>query len=131
SALAALVGLVAIGGLLLYLETRQRSRIAAYALGRRMGLTRATHLRSLLAELATLLITAFLVGGALAWAAVLLVYRRLDVDTNRPPGPLLTVPTAALLGGGLAVLAVAAAASLYAQRAADRNNVAEVLRLGG
>ena len=36
SALTALVGLVAIGGLLLYLETRQRSRTASYALGRRM-----------------------------------------------------------------------------------------------
>ncbi len=131
SALAALVGLVAIGGLLLYLETRQRSRIAAYALGRRMGLTRATHLRSLLAELTTLLTTAFTVGAGLAWVAVLLVYHRLDVDKNRPPGPLLTVPTAALLGGAVAVLAVAAAASLYAQRAADRTNVAQVLRLGG
>jgi len=131
AALAALVGLVAIGGLLLYLETRQRSRIAAYALGRRMGLTRATHLRSLLAEFGTLLITAFAVGAGLAWVAVLLVYHRLDVDKNRPPGPLLTVPTAALLGGALAVLLVVAAASLYAQRAADRTNVAQVLRLGG
>ncbi len=131
SALAALVGLVAIGGLLLYLETRQRSRIAAYALGRRMGLTRATHLRSLLAELTTLLTTAFTVGAGLAWVAVLLVYHRLDVDKNRPPGPLLTVPTAALLGGAVAVLLVATAASVYAQRAADRNKPAEVLRLGG
>ncbi|MEN3357561.1 MAG: putative transport system permease protein, partial [Mycobacteriales bacterium] len=69
--------------------------------------------------------------AALAWAAVLLVYQRLDVDTNRPPAPLLTTPTAALLGGALAVLLVATAASLYAQRAADRNNPAEVLRLGG
>jgi putative ABC transport system permease protein len=131
TALAALVGLVAVGGLLLYLETRQRSRVASYALGRRMGLTRATHLRSLLAELGTLLVAALAVGVGLAWVAVLLVYRRLDVDVSRPPPPLLTVPTAALLGAAVAVVAVTTLAALYAQRAADRTNVAEVLRLGG
>jgi putative ABC transport system permease protein len=131
TALAALVGLVAIGGLLLYLETRQRSRVAAYALGQRMGLTRATHLRSLLAELGTLLVTALVVGTALAWVAVLLVYHRLDVDPTRLPAPLLTVPTAALAGAVAAVAAVTVLAALYAQRAADRRDIAEVLRLGG
>jgi putative ABC transport system permease protein len=130
TALAALVGLVAIGGLLLYLETRQRSRVAAYALGRRMGLSRGTHLRSLLAELGTLLITALVLGTGLAAAAVLLVYRRLNVDPSRPPAPLLTVPTATLIGAGTAVVAITALAAAYAQRAADRTNVAEVLRLG-
>jgi putative ABC transport system permease protein len=130
TALAGLVGVVAIGGLLLYLETRQRSRVASYALGRRMGLTRATHLRSLLAELGTLLAAAFAVGAALAAAAILLVYHRLDVDLLRPPAPLLTVPTAVVLGalGGVAVITVLAA--WYAQRGADRASVAEVLRLG-
>jgi putative ABC transport system permease protein len=130
SALAALVGLVAVGGLLLYLETRQRSRVAAYALGKRMGLTRATHLRSLLAELGTLLITAYLVGIGLAAAAVQLVYRRLDVDLHRPPAPILTVPVVAIVTAGLAVVVIVALASAYAQRAAERTNVAEVLRLG-
>ncbi len=127
---AALVGLVAVGGLLLYLETRQRPRKAAYALGRRMGLTRGTHLRSLLAELGTLLITALVFGAGLAAAAVLLVYRRLNVDPARPPAPLLTVPTATLIGAGVAVAVVTVLAAAYAQRAADRTNVAEVLRLG-
>jgi putative ABC transport system permease protein len=130
SALAALVGLVAIGGLLLYLETRQRSRTAAYALGRRMGLTRGTHLRSLLAELGVLLGLAWVIGAALAWAAVLMVYGRLDIDTDRPPGPLLTVPTAAFAGSLVAVAVVVVLAALYAQRSADRADVAEVLRLG-
>jgi putative ABC transport system permease protein len=131
SALAALVGLVALGGLLLYLETRQRARIASYALGRRMGLTRGTHLRSLLAELGTLLFAAYAVGAALAWVAVLLIYRRLDVDGNRPPTPLLTTPTTAFLGTALAAAVVAVLAALYAQRSADRANPSEVLRLGG
>jgi putative ABC transport system permease protein len=130
SALAALVGLVAIGGLLLYLETRQRSRTASYALGRRMGLTRATHLRSLLAELGVLLGLAWVIGAALASAAVLLVYHRLDIDPSRPPTPLLTVPTLALAGSAIAVAAVVVLAALYAQRSADRADVSEVLRLG-
>ncbi len=130
TALAALVGLVAVGGLLLYLETRQRSRMASYALGRRMGLTRATHLRSLLAELGVLLGLAWVIGAGLAWAAVLMVYGRLDIDPGRLPGPLLTVPTAAFAGSAAAVIVVVVLAALYAQRSADRADVAEVLRLG-
>jgi putative ABC transport system permease protein len=130
SALAALVGLVAIGGLLLYLETRQRSRTASYALGRRMGLTRATHLRSLLAELGVLLGLAWVIGAGLAWAAVLLVYHRLDIDPTRPPTPLLTIPVLALAGSAIAVAVVVVLAALYAQRSADRADVSEVLRLG-
>jgi putative ABC transport system permease protein len=130
SALAALVGLVAVGGLLLYLETRQRSRVASYALGRRMGLTRATHLRSLLAELGVLLGLAWVIGAGLAWTAVLLVYHRLDIDPTRPPGPLLTVPVLAFAGSAVAVAVVVVLAALYAQRSADRADVSEVLRLG-
>ena len=130
TALAALVGLVAVGGLLLYLETRQRTRVASYALGRRMGLTRGTNLRSLAAELGVLLGLAWVVGAGLAWAAVLLVYGRLDIDPSRLPGPLLTVPVAAFAGSAAAVVVVVALTSLYAQRSADRADVAEVLRLG-
>ena len=130
TALAALVGLVAVGGLLLYLETRQRTRIASYALGRRMGLTRGTNLRSLVAELGVLLGLAWVVGAGLAWAAVLMVYGRLDIDAERLPGPLLTVPVAAFAGSAVAVAVVVGLASLYAQRSADRADVAEVLRLG-
>ena len=130
SALAALVGLVAIGGLLLYLETRQRARTASYALGRRMGLTRGTHLRSLLAELGVLLGLAWVVGAGLAWAAVLTVYGRLDIDPTRPPHPLLTVPVLAFAGSAAAVAVVVVLAAFYAQRSADRADVSEVLRLG-
>ncbi len=130
TALAGLVGLVAVAGLLLYLESRQRSRVASYAMGRRMGLSRAVHLRSLLAELGMLLVAAAAVGGVLAWTAVLLVYRSLDVDTARPPPPLLTAPTAAIGGGAVAAVAVTMLAALYAQRSADRTDAAEVLRLG-
>jgi putative ABC transport system permease protein len=94
-----------------------------------MGLTRAIHLRSLLAELGVLLGLAWAIGAGLAWAAVLLVYHRLDIDPTRLPGPLLTVPALAVAGSAAVVAVVAVLASLYAQRSADRTDVSQVLRL--
>ncbi|HST67919.1 MAG TPA: hypothetical protein VLM05_22300, partial [Mycobacteriales bacterium] len=129
TALAGLVGLVAVGALLLYVETRQRSRTAAYALGRRMGLSRATHLRSLLAELGLLLGVAYGVGVGLSRVGLGLVHGLLDVDPARPPTPLLVLPTRVLLGAAIAIAVVATLTALYAQRVADRPHPSEVLRL--
>jgi putative ABC transport system permease protein len=130
TALAGLVGLVSVGALLLYVETRQRTRVAAYALGRRMGLSRATHLRSLFAELGLLLGVAYVVGAVLSRVALGLVHGQLDIDPSRPPGTLLVLPVPVLIGAALAVTVVAVLTSLYAQRVADRTPPAEVLRLG-
>ncbi|MBA2555537.1 MAG: hypothetical protein H0V10_17985, partial [Geodermatophilaceae bacterium] len=129
-ALAALIGAVALGGLLLYLQTRQRTRVAAYALARRMGLTARSHRRSLLAELGSLLGLSVVLGTALGWLAVLTVYRQVELDPTRPPPPLLTLPTATILAAAAATVAVAVLAALYAQRTADRADMAHVLRLG-
>src|SRR4051812_4834040 len=128
SALAVFVGVIAVGGLLLYLEARSRSRVSGYVMARRLGLSRATHLRSLLVELAGVAVTGLLLGGVLAAGAVVLVYRRLDVDRLRPPTPLLDVPWPALALSAAVVVAVAGLAALYAQRAADRADPATVLR---
>lgn len=130
-ALAALVGLIAVGGLLLYLATRQRSRIASYAMGRRMGLTRGAHLRSLLVELGALLVAAWLLGAGLAVAAVFLVYARLDVDPTRRPPPLLTLPVIVFVASAAVVVVVVLLAALSAQRSADRADISEVMRLDG
>jgi putative ABC transport system permease protein len=129
TALAGLVGLVAVGGLLLYLETRQRGRTASYAIGRRMGLSRGTHLRSLLVELGLLLGCAYAVGAGLAAGALGLVHGLLEVDPARPPTPILVLPVPALAGCAAAAAAVTVLAALYAQRAADRTDAAAVLRL--
>ncbi|GAB4082566.1 hypothetical protein GCU67_11365 [Modestobacter muralis] len=128
SALAVFVGVIAVGGLLLYLEARSRTRVSGYVMARRLGLTRAAHLRSLVVELAGVAVVGSLLGGALAAGAVALVYRRLDVDLLRPPTPLLDVPWSALAGSVVVVLVVAGLAALYAQRAADRADPASVLR---
>ncbi|PZA20394.1 hypothetical protein DMO24_15735 [Modestobacter versicolor] len=128
SALAVFVGVIAVGGLLLYLEARSRSRVSGYVMARRLGLTRAAHLRSLLVELGGVAVAGILLGGALAAGAVALVYRRLDVDRVRPPTPLLDVPAPALALSAVVVVVVAGLAALYAQRAADRADPATVLR---
>ncbi|MDQ3717493.1 MAG: ABC transporter permease [Actinomycetota bacterium] len=130
-ALAAFVGVIAIGGLLLYLETRQRKRTASYAMARRMGLTRWTHFRSLLAELGSVLAVAGIVGVGLAAAACTMAYRRLDVDPIREPSPLLAIPWITLAAIAVAAIVVAFLTAVYAQRRSDRVNPAEVLRLGG
>jgi putative ABC transport system permease protein len=128
-ALGVLTGLITAGGLLLYLETRQRSRRAAYALSRRMGLSRAAHLGSLLAEVGGTLLGGFAIGVGLSSVAARLVYLRLDALPSVPPVPLLRTPVLALTGTAAAVLAVTWLAAWMAQRSADRTNLAEVLRL--
>ena len=130
-ALAAFVGVIAIGGLLLYLETRQRKRTASYAMARRMGLTRWAHLRSLLAELGTVLAVAGVIGVSLAGAAIAMAYRRLDVDPIREPSPLLAIPWLTLAAIALVAVIVGFATAAYAQHRSDSANPAEVLRLGG
>jgi len=128
-ALAGLIGIIGAGGLLLYLETRQRTRIASYALARRMGLTGGTHFRSLLLELGGLLGAAALVGAAAGWTVVLAVYRLIDIDPNRPPGPLLTAPTGALVTGAVTAAVTVFLAAGYAHYSAVRANPAQVVRL--
>ena len=128
-ALGVLTGLITAGGLLLYLETRQRGRRAAYALSRRMGLSRAAHLGSLLAEVGGTLLGGFAIGVGLSLVAARLVYLRLDALPTVPPVPLLRAPVAAVAGTAAAVLAVTWLAAWMAQRSADRTNLAEVLRL--
>jgi putative ABC transport system permease protein len=128
SALAVFVGVIAVGGLLLYLEARSRTRVSGYVMARRLGLSKAAHLRSLIVELGGVAIAGLLLGAVLAAAAVSVVYRRLDVDLVRPPTPLLDVPWTAVGLTALAAVVVAVLAALYAQRAADRADPASVLR---
>jgi putative ABC transport system permease protein len=126
-----LTGLIAVGGLLLYLESRTRARVASYVLSRRMGLRRRSHLASLGAELGVLLGAGLLVGAGLAVAAAYAVHGRLDVAPALAPGPLMPVPIAALVGVAGAVLVVGALGATGAQVSADRVRPAEVMRFDG
>ena len=131
SALGALAGAVALAGLVLYAQARQRDRVVAYALTRRMGLSRGAHRRSVLWELAGLLLFALVLGASLAVVASLAVYRRLDPLPELPPTPQLQLPGVLLGATLLGALLAALAGAFLVQRAADRANVAEVMRLAG
>jgi putative ABC transport system permease protein len=127
-ALALLTGAIGAGGLLLYLETRTRARRVAYALARRMGLSKAAHLKSLVIEVGGLLVAGLVIGSALAIAATVAAYGRLDLDPYVPPGPLFVVPAVPILLVVLGTLLLGGLAALAAQRSADRSSPAEVLR---
>jgi putative ABC transport system permease protein len=126
-----LTGLITIGGLLLYLEARQRARKVAYVLIRRMGLSRVAHRRSVLVEVGATLLGGCLLGMGLSLVAARLVYPRLDALPDVSPSPLLRTPVAALLATGAATLVASWLAAWTAQRSADRTNAAEVMRLAG
>ncbi len=127
-ALGVAAGLIALVGLVLYLQTRQRAREISYALARRMGLTRGAHRRSVAMELVGMLVTAFLVGAALALLAAVLVYGKLDPLPSLPPNPVLRAPVTVLAGAGAAIVVVAWLGARLVQRRADHANVAEVMR---
>lgn len=130
-ALAAFMAVIGLAGLLLYVETRQRSRTAAYAFVRRMGLTRRGHARAIRRELAVLLGLGSVVGAGLASIAVITSYPRFDIDPMRAPSQLLTLPVLPYaLVVVIAVLTTVAVAA-YVQRVTDRADQSAVLRLGG
>ncbi|MGH9104007.1 MAG: hypothetical protein ACRDYD_13655 [Acidimicrobiales bacterium] len=128
-ALGVLVGVIAVGGLLLYLEARQRSRALAYGLARRMGLSRTGHMASLACELGSLVGLGAVAGGALGWAAVELVDRHLNPLPSLPPVPLVEVPGTVLEVAAAVTVAVAALATAWAQHLSDRARPSALLRL--
>jgi putative ABC transport system permease protein len=130
-ALGILTGLVALGGAVMYLEARQRSREVSYALSRRMGLARSVHRRSVVLELGSILVVSLMIGGLLAWIAARLVYGQLDPIPSIPPPPLFRLPLL-LFGASLAVVVLTSwIGARRVQHAADRARVAEVMRLAG
>jgi putative ABC transport system permease protein len=129
TALGVLTGLIALGGLLLYLEARQRARSVSFALASRMGLTRRAHRRSVALELGVMLAVGSLVGAVFAWVAARTVYGKLDPLPQLPPPPLFRTPFFLF---GLTLAAVVAAAWVGAwrvQRTTERAHIAEVIRV--
>jgi putative ABC transport system permease protein len=122
-------GLLAVVGLVLYLQARQRSRIVSYALSRRMGLANGSHRLSLALELGTMLLAALAIGAVLAIAAAQLVLGDVDPLENIPPAPLFVAPVALIFAAAAALAGIALVGGLLANRAAERANFAEVMRL--
>ena len=128
-AIGAITAAVAVLGLLLYLQARQRDRDVSYALASRMGLSARAHASSVFLEILAMLVAAFVIGVGLAAAAARLILGKLDVLPSAPPPPRFQPPVTliALIGAGVVVVAAIGAAAV--QRHASRSRVSEVLRL--
>lgn len=122
-------GVLALLGLLLYLQARQRSQAIASALARRMGFARGGETLSLCVELVGLLAFAALLGGGVAITAAAPVVRRIDPLPDEPPGPIFTVPILELVLAAAALVLVAVAAGALTSWLARRADVSEALRV--
>lgn len=128
-ALAILIGLVALAGLVFALGARTRKRRVSYVLSRRMGMSKSTHVGSLLVELLTVVGLGWVAGSGLGIGSFGFIYGDLDVYPSLPPGVRFVVP-----GGPLAVSAIIAAAvvmltAIGAHALAERTRPGEILRL--
>lgn len=128
-ALAIMIGLVAVVALVFALAARTRRRTVSYVLSRRMGLTRAAHLRSLLLELAVVAGLGFLVGSGVGAGAFRVIVASLDMYPDLPPGAAFRSPIDTWAIVGAAWCAVVVLAAVGVQLLADRAKPAEILRL--
>ena len=128
-ALGVMTALIALGGIVLYLQSRQRAREVAYALARRMGLSPGEHRRSVVLELVAMLGIGVILGIGLAWGAARLVYAKLDPMSLLPPAPLFRSPLALIGLTALAALLSAWVGAWRVQRTAEKADVTEVMRL--
>jgi putative ABC transport system permease protein len=126
--LGAMAALVALIGLVLYLQARQRGREMTFALSYRMGLSPGSHLIAVLAELACILLVALLIGAALAVSAAFLVFHKLDPLPTLPPSALLKLPLKLVGGILLGILVSSVVGSWLVQRQTERANIAQVMR---
>ncbi|HJQ41486.1 MAG TPA: ABC transporter permease [Jatrophihabitantaceae bacterium] len=128
-ALAIMIGLVAIVGLVFALAARTRRRTVSYVLSRRMGLTRAAHLRSLVFELVLIVGLGYAAGVGVGSAAFRLILDSLDMYPSLPPPASFQAPTSTWALTAAVWAAVVIGATVAVQILADRARPAEILRL--
>lgn len=129
NALGLTAGLLVVAAILIYLQARQRAQVVAYGLSMRMGMQPSGHRRSLLYELAAMLVAAFALASVLALMASWLVARWVDPLAAIPPEPLLTIPTGILPMTLAALLAAAWLGAWLATRRAQTTHLGEVMRV--
>ena len=128
-AVALAAALLVVIVMLMYLQARQRSQLVAFGLSTRMGMTHATHRRSLVLELATMLLTSFVVALGLGALAAWLVVPLLDPLATIPPAPLFVTPVVPIVIGGVALATIAWAGGTATARRAQRVDLGEVMRV--
>jgi putative ABC transport system permease protein len=128
NALVTLIGAVAGGALLLYLDARSRARRVGYVLARRMGLSRTAHLTSIAIELGAAMAVGLAAGVLFSGVATAALSSRFSVDPKPVPHTVLSWPWHSVLIDLAVLLVVLVIAALAAQRASERTPPAEVLR---
>jgi putative ABC transport system permease protein len=120
--------LVALIGMTLYVQARQRARYVSYAISQRMGLTFGGNVLAAFIEITAIMGTAFAVGGALAVIAGWILAPWIDPLPALAPGPSLHPPYPQLWWAFAVTIAAAGVTALVICGRAERANVAQVLR---
>jgi putative ABC transport system permease protein len=129
-ALGLVAGLLALVGLVVYLQVRQRGRVVAFGLARRMGLSTRSHRRALGLELGLAVLAAFVLGLGAALGAARLVMTEVEPLASISPVPLFDPPVLHTALALAVLILVTVGGAALANRSARRANLAEVLRLG-
>jgi putative ABC transport system permease protein len=127
---SALAGLIAIGAVLLYVDTRQRARNLSYALARRMGLTRREHMLAGLIEIGSLTLLGIATGLVAGRIPARQLFSILDAVSETPPPPRWVGAADLALITFLIGLVVSIIATTLAQKTADGADTSELLRHG-
>jgi putative ABC transport system permease protein len=127
---SALAGLIAIGAVLLYVDTRQRARNLSYALARRMGLTRREHMLAGLIEIGSLTLLGIATGLVAGRIPARQLFSILDAVSETPPPPRWVGAADLALITFLIGLVVSIIATILAQKTADGADTSELLRHG-
>ncbi|HEY7010100.1 MAG TPA: hypothetical protein VH395_14215 [Jatrophihabitantaceae bacterium] len=128
-ALAILIGVVAIAGLVFGLAARTRRRRVSYVLSRRMGMSKTAHLNSLLLELTLVIGLGWLAGSSLGVGSFGVVYKGFDVYPDLAPGARFAVPSLPVLTTALISAVIVVVAAVATHLLAERTRPAEILRL--
>jgi putative ABC transport system permease protein len=128
-ALAILIGVIAVAGLVFALAARTRRRTVSYVLTRRMGMTKSAHVRSLVLELVLVVGLGWLAGSGVGAGAFGVIFHSLDVYPALPPPMEFVLPAFTLAATAVVTAAVILLASLATHALAERARPAEILRL--
>lgn len=128
-ALAILIGVIAVAGLVFALAARTRRRTVSYVLSRRMGMTKLAHVRSLVLELVLVVGLGWLAGSGVGAGAFGVIFHSLDVYPALPPPMQFVLPAFTLAATAVVTACVILLASLAAHTLAERARPAEILRL--
>jgi putative ABC transport system permease protein len=128
-ALAILIGVVAVAGLVFGLASRTRRRRVSYVLSRRMGMSKIAHLNSLLIELVIVVGLGWVAGSALGVGSFRFIYQDFDVYPDLKPPAAFHVPTLPIQVTACVVAAIILLAAIATHWLAERTKPAEILRL--